>query len=352
MILRSFSAVSAMENDGHSEDLDAGISHADLNQELAAWEERIADFVPAIVSATGDRAGETFLEFFAATISNKNTREAYVRAVSHFVNSPAIATLGSLNDIRPLHVAAYINHCETMFSAPTVKQRLAALRSLFDWMVRNGAMTANPAMSVRGPSHDVARGKTPILAAAEAKDLINSIPTETAIDLRDRALIALMTYSFARISAAVGMNVEDLIQTNGRSWVRLNEKRGKVHELPVHHKLLDHLDAYLAVAGHVDDPKAPLFRSGKGRTGGLGQQRLSRHDAYSMIRRRATAAGVKPKIGNHSFRGTGITTFLENEGTLELAQEMANHSSPRTTKLYDRRRDGITQDAIERIRIE
>jgi len=213
-------------------------------------------------------------------------------------------------------------------------------------------MASNPAASVRGPSHDVKRGKTPILAADEAKKLIASIPADTPVGLRDRALIALMTYSFARVSAAVGMNVEDLIQTAGRSWVRLHEKRGKVHELPAHHKLLDHLDAYLAVAGHRDQPKAPLFRTARGRSGQLGLQRLSRHDAYAMVRRRAVAAGVVAKIGNHSFRGTGITTFLLNEGTLELAQEMANHSSPRTTKLYDRRRDGITQDAIERIRIE
>jgi len=195
-------------------------------------------------------------------------------------------------------------------------------------------------------------GKTPILAADEAKRLIASIPADTPVGLRDRALIALMTYSFARVSAAVGMNVEDLIQTAGRSWVRLHEKRGKVHELPAHHKLLDHLDAYLDAAGHRDQPRSPLFRTARGRSGQLGLQRLTRHDAYAMVRRRAVAAGVVAKIGNHSFRGTGITTFLLNEGTLELAQEMANHSSPRTTKLYDRRRDGITQDAIERIRIE
>jgi len=333
-------------------DFKAEMAPESSGQHLVEWQEQVSTLVPAIVSATSERAGETFLEFFAATIRNQNTRNAYVHAVTHFLNWPGIAGSVTLNDIRPLHVAAYIEYCGTQFSAPTVKQRLAALRSLFDWMVRYGAMTSNPAMSVRGPSHDVQRGKTPILAAHEAKDLLNSIPTETAIDLRDRALIALMTYSFARISAAVGMNVEDLIQTNGRSWVRLQEKRGKVHELPVHHKLLDHLDAYLAVAGHRDNPQAPLFRSGKGRTGELGDLRLSRVDAYAMVRRRAVAAGVKAKIGNHSFRGTGITTFLENDGTLELAQEMANHSSPRTTKLYDRRRDGITQDAIERIRIE
>jgi integrase len=198
----------------------------------------------------------------------------------------------------------------------------------------------------------VSRGKTPILSPQEARRLIESIPTDNVIGLRDRALIALMTYSFARVSAAVGMKVEDLVQTAGRSWVRLHEKRGKVHELPIHHKLLDHLDAYLASAGHRADPTAPLFRSARGRTGDLTDRPMSRHDAYAMVRRRAAAAGVVAKIGNHSFRGTGITTFLLNDGSLELAQEMANHSSPRTTKLYDRRRDKITQDAIERIRIE
>jgi integrase len=213
-------------------------------------------------------------------------------------------------------------------------------------------MTSNPAQSVRGPAHSVARGKTPVLSPHEARRLIESIPATDVVGLRDRALIALMTYSFARVSAAIGMNVEDLVQTAGRSWVRLHEKRGKTHELPAHHKLLDHLDAYLSAAGHRDQPKAPLFRTGRGRTGELTDQRLSRHDAYAMVRRRALAAGIVPKIGNHSFRGTGITTFLLNDGSLEMAQEMANHSSPRTTKLYDRRKDRITQAAIERIQIE
>lgn len=260
--------------------------------------------------------------------------------------------MASLREVRPLHVAAYIKECGSVVSAPTVKQRLAALRSLFDWLVRTGVLESNPVHAVRGPSHEVVRGKTPILSPQEARRLLESIPADNVVGLRDRALIALMTYSFARVSAAVGMKVEDLVQTAGRSWVRLHERRGKVHELPIHHKLLDHLDAYLAAAGHRVDAKAPLFRSARGRTGELTDRSMSRHDAYAMVRRRASAAGLQAKIGNHSFRGTGITTFLLNEGTLELAQEMANHSSPRTTKLYDRRKDKITQDAIERIRIE
>ncbi|WP_373259160.1 tyrosine-type recombinase/integrase [Brevundimonas sp.] len=308
--------------------------------------------LPAIITDTHHEAGERFMEFFAATIRNRNTRAAYGRAVSSFLSWEGVSGLASLRDVRPLHVAAYIEECCDQVSAPTVKLRLAALRGLFDWLVRSGVMDGNPAHAVRGPTHEVVRGKTPILSASETRRLLESIPTDTVVQLRDRALIALMTYSFARVSAAVGMDVEDLVQTAGRSWVRLREKRGKVHELPIHHKLLDHLDAYLDLAGHRDQAKAPLFQSSRGRSGALTGQRFSRHDAYSMIRRRAVTAGIVARIGNHSFRGTGITTFLLNEGSLEMAQEMANHSSPRTTKLYDRRNDRITQDAIERIRIE
>ena len=116
--------------------------------------------------------------------------------------------MASLREIRPLHVAAYIEECVDLVSAPTVKQRLAALRSLFDYLVRTGVVEHNPAHAVRGPSHDAVRGKTPILSPQEARRLLESIPETDVVGLRDRALIALMTYSFARVSAAVGMKVE------------------------------------------------------------------------------------------------------------------------------------------------
>jgi integrase/recombinase XerC len=307
--------------------------------------------VPAIVADTHRDAGERFLEYFAATIRNANTRAAYMNAVADFLRFEPVAGLGSLAEVRSIHVSAYIEKTGNRFAPQTVKQRLAALRGLFDWLARHGVLETNPAAPVRGPAYSTKRGKTPILTAVEAKRLIESIETKSLVGLRDRALIAVMVYSFARISAAVGMAVEDLVQTAGRSWLRLHEKGGKVHEMPVHHRLLEHLDAYLAALGSAD-AKAPLFRAAVGRTGRLGPEALTRHDAYAMVRRRAIKAGVVEKIGNHSFRGTGITTYLQNDGTLELAQEMANHASPRTTKLYDRRGDKITQDAVERIRIE
>ena len=116
--------------------------------------------------------------------------------------------------------------------------------------------------------------------------------------------------------------------------MRLHEKGGKEHAAPCHHKLEAMLDAYLAAAGIADDQKGALFRT-TGRTAGTAH-RMGQSDAYRMIQRRARQAGIETKIDNHSLRATGITDYLKNSGTLEYAQQMANHSSPRATKLYDR----------------
>ena len=121
--------------------------------------------------------------------------------------------------------------------------------------------------------------------------------------------------------------------------------------MPAHHKLEAFLDEYLAVAGIRDDTKTPLFRSAAGRTGLLTDLPLNRIDAYRMIRRRTAEAGLKGRLGCHTFRATGITAYLEAGGSLENAQAMAAHESPRTTKLYDRTGDASTLDEVERIRI-
>jgi site-specific recombinase XerC len=131
------------------------------------------------------------------------------------------------------------------------------LRHLFDWLVTGQIIPVNPAMSVRGPSHSVKKGKTPVLDAEEARRLLDSLDTTTHAGLRGRALIGLMVYSFARIGAALGMKVEDVFTQNRRLSVRLREKGGKHHEMPCHHNLEDYLAAYLDGAGLRDDPKGP-----------------------------------------------------------------------------------------------
>jgi site-specific recombinase XerD len=271
--------------------------------------------------------------------------------VREFLDWCARAGVASITDVEPLHVAAYIEQLGRERSAPTVKQRLAAIKHLFDWLVTGQIMPVNPASSVRGPSHSVKRGKTPVLDPTEARTLLDSIDVTKPIGLRDRALIGLMVYSFARIGAAVAMKVEDVYVQKRRLWVRLHEKGGKRHEMPCHHNLEVYLHAYIDGCGLGSDPKGALFRTiGRG-TGELTPTPLPQANAYAMIGRRAAAAGISTKIGNHTFRATRITAYLKNGGTLEKAAAMANHSSTRTTQLYDRRSDEVSLDEVERVAI-
>lgn len=307
--------------------------------------------LPAIVVATGPEAERHFLEFFAATIRNPHTRRAYARGAADFLHWCAARGVQALPQIQPLHVAAWIEELGRDVSVPTVKQRLAGIRHLFDWLVRAQVVAHNPAISVRGPAYSVRRGKTPVLDPAEARQLMDAIDISTPIGLRDRALIGLMVYSFARVGAALAMRVDDVFVQNRRLWVRLHEKGGKRHEMPCHHNLDEYLHAYIDGCDLAGERKAPLFRTiGRG-TGRLSQTPLPQASAYQMVRRRAAAAGIATAIGNHSFRATGITAYLKNGGTLERAAAMANHASTRTTQLYDRRSDEVTLDEVERVMI-
>ena len=299
----------------------------------------------------GDRAGVRFLEFFASAIRNPHTRRAYARAAGDFLAWCAGAGVTSITAVQPLHVASWIELQTQTHSPPTVKQRLAAIRHLFDWLVTGQIMPHNPAASVRGPSHITKKGKTPVLDATEARQLLDSIDVTTPIGLRDRALIALMVFSFARVGAALAMRVDDVYVQHRRLWVRLRAKGGKAHAMPCHHTLEAYLHAYLDGTGIGEDPKGPLFRTIRRGTGQLSDTALPQANAYATVRRRAAAAGIGTAIGNHTFRATGITAYLKNGGTLENAAAMANHASTRTTQLYDRRHDEINLDEVERIRV-
>lgn len=314
--------------------------------------------LPVLIRAAGDKACRRFLEFFTANIRNRNTRAAYASAVARFCDWCETRRF-SLDLIEPISVAAYIEQLTKTHAAPTVKQHLAAIRMLFDWLVIGQIVPHNPCASVRGPRHVVKRGKTPVLSAEDARTLLDSIsiarkmPDGTSVPdlagLRDRALIAVMVFSFARVSAVVGMDGLHFYQNGKRWWFRLHEKGGKFHEVPAHHLAVNYLQEYLRATSF--DRAAPLFPSAIGRSHRLGTDRMSRSDALRMIKRRARAAGLSPTTCCHTFRATGITAYLSNGGTIEKAQAIAAHESPRTTKLYDRTSDEIAVDEVEKIRI-
>jgi integrase/recombinase XerD len=219
-----------------------------------------------------------------------------------------------LEEVQPVHVAAYVEQLGRRMSPPSVKQHLACIRMPFDWLVTGQVVPVNPAHSVRGPRHSVSKGVTPVLSSEEATALLEGTDVSSVVGLRDRAIIAVMTYTFARVSAVVALNVEDYFHQKKRWWLRLREKNGKVHEMPCHHKLEAYLDAYIAKAGIASDDSGPLFRVAIRKTKKLGPGRMSRIDAWYMVRRRAADAGLETAIGCHTFRATGITDYLTNGG--------------------------------------
>ena len=290
-----------------------------------AGEERV---LPQVVVDAGPQATARFLEFFAGRIANARTRAAYGRAVGQFLGWREARGL-PLRDVSPLHVAAYIRTHPG--SAPTVKQHLAAIRMLGDWLVVSQVLPVNPAAAVRGPKHVVTKGATPVLSPAEARKLLETIDTGALAGLRDR-----------------GCGGRTTSGRGSRGWLRLHEKGGKRHDVPAHHRAAAALDAYVEAgrARGAEGGALPGHGPGGAAADGPGARSAARagDDQAARRGRGAAALDVLPHVP-----GNGITAHLSNAGTLERAQQIAGHASPKTTKLYDRTADTATVDEIERI---
>src|SRR5246127_4098560 len=221
-----------------------------------------SDLLPAPLFAPTRKAAKRFLEFFTAQINNAHTRRAYVNATRRFADWCASKNLPEPAQVEPFHVAAFVHDLQDELSPPSVKQHLAAIRMLFDWLVTGHVIDSNPAHSVRGPRHTVKkahalRESIPITKkpgndpeAADQPDLLG---------LRDRALIGMMVFSVARIGAVIQMKVDDYFVQGRRRWVRLHEKGGKEHDVPCHHRLDQCLHDYVEAAGITDDIDGYLF---------------------------------------------------------------------------------------------
>ena len=307
--------------------------------------------LPAVVEAAGEKARYKFVEFFLGRLENPNTRRAYGRAAYRFLNWCHERGL-ELTEIHPVATAAYFRQLQGELSAPSVKQHLAGVKHLFDWFVVEGVTSFNPAASVKGPRYSPKHGKTPALTTDETRRLMDTIGLETVKDYRDKAVIAVLFYSWVRVNAVCTLEVRDYRHQGEKRTLRFKEKRGKVHELPVHHKAVEAVNAYLARA-EIDtedrtQQKLPLFRT-LDRTRTLTKRPLDQSSVYRMLKARAKAAGIRSDISAHTARATGITSYLENRGKLEQAQDIAAHADPRTTRLYDRRHVKVERSEIERV---
>lgn len=305
--------------------------------------------LPAVISEAGEQAEKRYVEFFTANIRNPNTRKAYLRSINQFMSWCDKYQI-TLKAIEPVNVSVYIETLLQDKSPATVKQHLAALKMLFDYLVVGQIVPFNPVSAVRGPKHVVKKGKTPVLFAEDATLLFESIETDSVIGLRDKAIISVMVYSFARVGAVSQMKVKDYYTQNRKAWFILHEKGGKEHKVPAHHRAAEDIEQYLEIAGIASQRTLPLFRTfgGKGRS--LTEKPLTTLAIWQMIKRRAKQAGLPEEICCHSFRATGITNYLQNGGTIEVAAQIAAHESTRTTQLYNRVNEEVGLGEIERIR--
>jgi len=306
-------------------------------------------FAPELIQNAGDAAQFAWEEFYYGALRNAYTRRNYGQAAKQFLAWCHRRGL-ELHQVSPRDVGQYFDSLTS--SAVTQKLHLSAIRRLFDFLVNRHAVILNPAATVRTERHQVVEGKTPEIAVEQVRQLLARIDTTTLVGLRDRAIIATLVYTAARIGAVAKLQRQHFYDAGDQFCIRFSEKGGKSREIPARHDLQLFLSEYLTVAGLTDvDKQSPLFRAAIRRTDTLTSRALSRADMGRMVKRRMRDADLPSRLSPHSFRVTTITDLLSQGVPLEDVQFLAGHADPRTTRLYDRRQRRVTRNIVERISI-
>lgn len=308
-----------------------------------------ASRLPSLINRAGTAAQFAYEEFFHGRLRNPATRKAYGHAVSEFLSWCEVRGT-TIERIAPAHIGRYLDALP--HAVTTKKLRLAALRCFFDALVTRHVVILNPAASVRAERYQVVEGKTPEIGVEQARGLLRSVDVSHVVGLRDRAIIAVMIYTTARVGAVAKLRRQDFYENAGQMCLRFTEKGGKSREIPCRHDLQDYLAQYIAAASLADaDGSSPLFRSTIRRTRLMTTNGMTAGDIGRMVKRRLRDAGLSDRLSPHSFRVTTITDLLAQGVPLEDVQYLAGHSDPRTTRLYDRRQRRVTRNIVERISV-
>lgn len=304
---------------------------------------------PAIIRDAGPAAQFAFDEFIYGHLRNPHTRTAYGHAIQRFLDWSHQRGI-ELVRITPRNVGEYLD--SQPLATVTKKLHLAAIRRLFDFLVTRHAVILNPAATVRTERHQVVEGKTPEIGVETARRLLASLDTSHVVGLRDRAILAVLIYTAARVGAVAKLRRADFYWSADQACLRFTEKGGKSREIPVRHDLQRFIVAYIESVGcDIAEKSSPLFRAAARRTRRLTQAALLAGDINRMVKRRLRDAGLPNHLSPHSFRVTTITDLLSQGVPLEDVQHLAGHADPRTTRLYDRRQRRVTRNIVERISI-
>jgi site-specific recombinase XerD len=304
---------------------------------------------PKPILLLGGKAESAFWRFFEHETKSENTRQAYLIALYRFLDW--CRDKGTPRELTADDIRAYLNQHQG--SVSTVKQHLAAIRKVLDYLVNQGILASNPARDVKGPKAVNTQIKTPLLTPEQARAMLDSIDTSHLIGLRDRALISILLYSFARVSTAVALCVKDYTVRDEVAYLELPERSGKSTSVPLHPNARIYLEAYLEKAGIEVEPYSPLFRSSN-RSRNRNQilaKPMTRKSVLKMLKRRICENGLPDNICAQSLRGTGIAAYLRGGGDIEIAARIAGHETVRSTQAYLREDVRVSISEIQRIDI-
>ena len=277
------------------------------------------------------------VEWFA-NLTNPRTRRAYQSDLEDFCQFVGLHTPEQFREVTRGHVLAWRRQFEQRgLSGATQRRKLAALSSLFDYLLdRNAVAGGNPVHGVKRPKLETTEGKTPALANHQAKALLEAPDPTSLKGQRDRAILAVLLYHGLRREEAARLQVNDLQQRRGIQHLQIHGKGGKLRYVPLHPVAAERLHTYLEASGHHQEhANAPLFRPLRGPKTGLG---ISAEGIYALVGQYAKAAGIAVVgLGVHGLRTTAATNALEHEADIAKVQAWLGHANISTTKLYDRR---------------
>lgn len=275
-------------------------------------------------------------EWFA-NLDNENTRRAYRNDLQEFMSFIGVSAPDELHLVTRAHVLAWRKDLEQReLAGATVRRKLAALSSLFEYLSEANAVTHNPVKGVRRPKVESYEGKTPALGDAQVRHLLKLPAGDELKALRDRALLSLLLYHGLRREELSRLTVQDVHPRRGVPHLRVHGKGAKVRNIPLHPATQGLLVDYLQASGHAQDKSAPLFRPLRNNRTGELDRTLSGDGIYKLVRAYAKKLGMT--IGVHALRATAATNALEHEADIAKVQEWLGHANIATTRLYDRRK--------------
>lgn len=275
-----------------------------------------------------------------ANIDNPQTRRAYQNDLQEFMAFSGIDNPEQFRVVTRAHLLAWRRDLESRaLSGATIRRKLAALSSLFDYLCESNAVAGNPVKGVKRPKIESLEGKTPAIGDHQARSLLAAPDPTTLQGKRDRAILSTLLYHGLRRAELCALTVGDLHQRRGVMHLRVHGKGAKIRYLPLHPGTAECIDAYLQAAGHGAEKTSALFLPIKNNRHHNGRASITADGVYKMLA--GYAASLKIDVagfGPHALRATAATNALDHDADIAKVQEWLGHANIATTRIYDRRK--------------